>query len=283
MLTAFPFSLFPFPAAIIFMLDRQSTSTLPQLKILGQPVHLTTDYVGWLVNRLQQGIGTHVVTMNGEIIMQANQQPELAQIIQQADLVTPDGVGVIFALKLHGINQTRCAGIELGEALLKLASTPEYRYPVFLYGGKPQIVEQAARNWQSKLPNLKIVATHHGYINSEEQAELDRQLIATQPKIILVALGVPRQEIWIRDHFHLCPDAIWVGVGGSFDVWSGTKKRAPQVFRNLNLEWLYRFAQEPARLPRMLALPQFAILALKERILGGKGSISGVGSPDSVL
>ncbi len=260
------------------MLDSQSRSSLPQFKILGQPVHLTTDYVRWLVNRLQQGIGSHVVTMNGEIIMQANQQPELAQIIQQADLVTPDGVGVIFALKLHGINQTRCAGIELGEALLQLASLPEHDYPVFLYGSKPEIVEQAARNWQDKLPSLKIVGIQHGYINSEEQAELDRQLMATQPKIILVALGVPRQETWIRDRFHLCPGAIWVGVGGSFDVWSGTKKRAPKVFRNLNLEWLYRFAQEPARLPRMLALPQFAVLALAERIFGGKRSISQVGS-----
>ncbi len=254
------------------MLDRQPTA-LPQFKILGQPVHLNPDYIQWLVNRLDRGIGTHVVTMNGEIIMQANQQPELAAIIQQADLVTPDGAGVIFALKLHGINQIRCAGIELGEALLKLASTQEHNYPVFLYGGKPGIVDRAAQNWQTKLPNLKIVGIQHGYINTTEQAELDRQLIATQPKIILVALGVPRQELWIRDHFQLCPGAIWVGVGGSFDVWSGIKKRAPQVFRNLNLEWLYRFAQEPTRWRRMLTLPHFAILALKERILGGKGSI----------
>jgi N-acetylglucosaminyldiphosphoundecaprenol N-acetyl-beta-D-mannosaminyltransferase len=257
------------------MLDLQPTS-LPQFQILGQPVHLTPNYIQWLVNRLEQGIGTHVVTMNGEIIMQANQQPELAAIIQQADLVTPDGAGVIFALKLHGIQQIRCAGIELGEALLKLASTPEHNYPVFLYGSKPEIVDRAAANWQAKLPNLQIVGTQHGYINAAEQAELDRQLLATQPKIILVALGVPRQELWIRDRFHLCPNAIWVGVGGSFDVWSGTKKRAPQVFRNLNLEWLYRFAQEPTRWRRMIVLPQFALLALWERIVGGKGSITGI-------
>ena len=251
------------------MIDRPQT-TLPRFKILGQPVHLTPDYVDWLLRRLQQGIGTHVVTMNGEIIMQANQQPELAKIVQQADLVTPDGAGVIFALKLHGINQIRCAGIELGETLLRLASQPQHNFPVFLYGGKPGIVEQAAENWQKKLPNLKIVGTYHGYINGEEQAELDRQLTITQPKIILVALGVPRQELWIRDRLHICPDAIWVGVGGSFDVWSGTKKRAPQIYQKLNIEWLYRFAQEPTRWRRMLALPHFAILAIKERIFSGK-------------
>jgi N-acetylglucosaminyldiphosphoundecaprenol N-acetyl-beta-D-mannosaminyltransferase len=260
------------------MLD---SPALPQFKILGQPVHLAPDYIQWLVNRLEQGIGTHVVTMNGEIIMQANQQPELAKIIQQADLVTPDGAGVIFALKLHGIQQIRCAGIELGEALLRLASMPEHNYPVFLYGGKPEIVDRAARNWQTKLPNLKIVGVQHGYINAAEQAELDRQIAATQPKIILVALGVPRQELWIRDRFHLCPEAIWVGVGGSFDVWSGTKKRAPVVFQKLNLEWLYRFAQEPTRWRRMLSLPHFAILALRERILSGKIPSSGIGHRES--
>jgi N-acetylglucosaminyldiphosphoundecaprenol N-acetyl-beta-D-mannosaminyltransferase len=243
---------------------------LPQFKILGQPVHLTPDYLQWLVDRLDRGIGSHVVTMNGEIIMQANQQPELGAIIHTADLVTPDGAGIIFALKLHGIQQTRCAGIELGEALLRLASMPEHHYPVFLYGGKPEIVDRAAKNWQAQLPDLNIVGVQHGYINAEEQLELDRQISATQPKIILVALGVPRQEFWIREHFHLCPEAIWVGVGGSFDVWSGTKKRAPQAFRKLNLEWLYRFAQEPTRWRRMLALPHFAILALRERILSGK-------------
>jgi N-acetylglucosaminyldiphosphoundecaprenol N-acetyl-beta-D-mannosaminyltransferase len=243
---------------------------LPQFKILGQPVHLTPDYIQWLVDRLERGIGSHVVTMNGEIIMQANQNTELGAIIRTAELVTPDGAGVIFALKLHGIQQTRCAGIELGEALLRLAATPEHYYPVFLYGGKPGIVDRAAQNWQTKLPNLKIVGIQNGYINTEEQAELDRQIADTQPKIILVALGVPRQEFWIRDRFHLCPNAIWVGVGGSFDVWSGTKKRAPEVFRKLNLEWLYRLAQEPTRWRRMIALPHFAILALRERIMRGK-------------
>ena len=124
------------------MLDRSSTR-LPQFKILGQPVHLCPDYTEWLVDRLQQGIGTHVVTMNAEIVIQANHDPELASIIDQAGLVTPDGAGIIMALKLHQIAQTRCAGIELGQKLLRLASQPEYDYPVFFYGGKPEIVKLA--------------------------------------------------------------------------------------------------------------------------------------------
>ena len=249
------------------MLDR-SSAPLPQFKILGQPVHLCPDYTSWLIDRLQQGIGTHVVTMNAEIVIQANHDRELASIIDKAGLVTPDGAGIIMALKLHQIAQTRCAGIELGQSLLRLASQPEYDYPVFFYGGKPEIVRLAAQTWQTELPRLNIVGIEDGYIDKAGQARLRAQLQLTQPKIILVALGVPRQELWIRDNFDLCPGAIWVGVGGSFDVWSGVKIRAPQIFRKLNLEWLYRIAQEPSRWRRSLALPQFALLALIERVKG---------------
>lgn len=244
----------------------QISPPLQKFKILGQPINLSDDYVKWSIDRLQHGIGTHIVTMNAEIVMQANQNPELAQIIERADLVTPDGAGIILALRLHGITQGRYAGIELGEDLLHLASQPEYDYPVFFYGGRPEIVAKAAQNWQEKLPNLNIVGIEHGYIDAQAQAKMEKDLVATQPKIILVAMGVPRQEIWIRDHFHLCPSSIWIGVGGSFDVWSGEKKRAPQLIRNLNLEWCYRIAQNPSRWRRTLALPQFAILAAIERI-----------------
>jgi N-acetylglucosaminyldiphosphoundecaprenol N-acetyl-beta-D-mannosaminyltransferase len=247
------------------MSDRVSIP-LPQFKILERPVHLSTDYVQWLLDRLQQGIGTHVVTMNAEIVIQASHNLELATLIDNADLVTPDGSGIIMALQLHGIEQPRYAGIDLGEDLLRLAGNPEHNYPVFFYGGKPQLVNRAAQKWQTELPNLKIVGVEHGYIDEQEQSKLIHQIETTQPKIILVALGVPRQEIWIRDNFHLCPQAIWIGVGGSFDVWSGVKNRAPEYIRNLDLEWLYRIVQEPSRWRRALALPQFAILAIVERI-----------------
>jgi N-acetylglucosaminyldiphosphoundecaprenol N-acetyl-beta-D-mannosaminyltransferase len=247
------------------MLDQPSTP-LPQFKILGQPVDLCPDYTAWLIDRLEQGIGTHVVTMNAEIVVQANNNAELARIIDNADLVTPDGSGLVMALKLYGIAQSRCAGIDLGEKLLQWAGQSESNYPVFFYGGKPNIVRLAAKKWQTELPKLNFVGIEDGYIDAATQVKLLEQIQITQPKIILVALGVPRQEVWIRDHFHLCPQAIWVGVGGSFDVWSGAKTRAPQIIRNLNLEWLYRIAQEPSRWRRSLALPQFAIQAAIERI-----------------
>jgi N-acetylglucosaminyldiphosphoundecaprenol N-acetyl-beta-D-mannosaminyltransferase len=248
------------------MPDDRASASLPQFPILGQPVHLSSDYVSWLIDRLQHGIGTHVVTMNAEIVIYANRDPELSTIIHHADLVTPDGSGIIMALKLHGVVQPRYAGIDLGEDLLRWAGNQERDYPVFFYGGKPQIVQQAAQKWQTELPNLKIAGVEHGYLDAEAKSKLLHQIQIAQPKIILVALGMPRQEIWIRDNFHLCPQAIWIGVGGSFDVWSGVKNRAPQYIRNLDLEWLYRILQEPSRWRRALALPQFALLAIAERI-----------------
>ena len=123
------------------MLDRLATA-LPKFEILGQPVNLTDDYVRWLVDRLQRGIGSHVVTMNAEIVIYANQNPEFSQIVKNADLVTPDGAGLILALRLHEISQRKYAGIELGEDLLQFASDPAHNCSVFFYGGKPQVVEK---------------------------------------------------------------------------------------------------------------------------------------------
>ena len=187
------------------MLDRSSTR-LPQFKILGQPVHLCPDYIGWLVARLEQGIGTHVVTMNAEIVIQANHDPELASIIEQAGLVTPDGAGIIMALKLHQIAQTRCAGIELGQKLLRLASQPECNYPVFFYGGKPEIVKLAAQYWQTELPNLNIVGIEDGYIDKAGQARLRAQLQQTQ------AIPPHSDALNYRPMIKLASTSLWLRV-----------------------------------------------------------------------
>lgn len=232
--------------------------------ILGQSVHLSSNYLGWLINRLDQRIGTHVITMNSEMVMQANHTPLLANIIQKADLVAADGAGITMALRLHGIKQQRYAGIDLGSALLQVAGEEGRDCSVAFYGGKPAVLSKAVRFWQQKLPSLQIVIQHDGYIQDTEKEQLLDELQAKQPQIILVALGIPRQEIWINENRHLCPRSIWLGVGGSFDVWSGTKARAPHIIQQLNLEWLFRLAQEPSRWQRILVLPQFVLLAVQE-------------------
>lgn len=230
--------------------------------VLGLPVHLMDDYTGWVRSRIQQGVGTHVVTLNAEMTMQAEHDPALAKVIQQAELIIPDGAGVVLYLSLLCGQQTkRCPGIELAESVL---STSQAR--VFFYGGAPGVADNAAAYWQKQLPNLTIVGTQHGYITPEETEQLKQTLTQLQPQLILVGLGVPRQEFWIAQHRFLCPQSTWIGVGGSFDIWAGVKSRAPVWLADNHLEWLYRLYQEPWRWRRMLALPKFAGKALAYRL-----------------
>lgn len=244
-------------------LDRMPS--LPkQFPVLNVSVHLLDDYAGWLIDRLRQKISTHVVTLNAEMAVLAEQNKILASLIQQADLVIPDGAGVILYLRMRRQKQQRCAGIDLADALLRQIIHLEELSLVCFYGGSPGITNIAANNWQQKLPGLQIIA-QHGYLSPEEEQQWLQTLQEKQPKLILVGLGVPRQEFWIQQHRSLCPEAIWIGVGGSFDVWAGTKNRAPGWLRNNNLEWLYRLYKEPWRWKRMLALPQFFIRSLLYR------------------
>jgi N-acetylglucosaminyldiphosphoundecaprenol N-acetyl-beta-D-mannosaminyltransferase len=232
---------------------------------MGLPVHLSQDYIQWLVDRVQQQQGCHIVTLNAEMTMQAEESDRLAQIIQTAELIIPDGAGIVLYLKLYGKQVQRQPGIELAERLLQEFGRGTLGR-VFFYGGRPGVTDQAAQYWQSILPHLPFAGTQHGFLQPEEQAAFDHRLKDLQPALILVGLGVPRQEFWIQEHRHLCPNAIWVGVGGSFDIWAGTKDRAPEFFRNNHLEWLYRLYQEPWRWRRMMALPQFAWRSLLYRL-----------------
>ncbi len=204
----------------------------------------------------ESGAGVHVVTLNAEMSMMAEQNPDLAQAIGAAELVVPDGAGIILYMRLKGLKHQRCPGIELAANLLQhIAHTPLAKSVCF-YGASLDVVTAAAQKWQQQLPQLSIL-TQHGYLDAEAQKQWQATLAAKQPKIILVGLGVPRQELWINQNRHLCPNSIWMGIGGSFDIWAGTKSRAPSWLRNNNLEWAYRLYQEPWRWRRMLSLPKF--------------------------
>jgi N-acetylglucosaminyldiphosphoundecaprenol N-acetyl-beta-D-mannosaminyltransferase len=232
---------------------------LETLSVMGLPVHRGTHYEDWLLMRHRQGVGSHVVTLNAEMAMQADQNPDLKAVLCQADLSIPDGAGIVLYFRLKGKRLQRCPGIELAESLLQTLSPDQ---SVFFLGAAPGIADQAAQNWRSRKPDLTIVGVQNGYFTPADLPALEAQLHTLQPTVILVALGVPRQEFWIAERRSLCPQAIWIGVGGSFDIWAGTKERAPAFFCNNHLEWLYRLYQEPWRWRRMLALPKFAIRAL---------------------
>ncbi len=250
---------------------------LQQALVMDLPVHLCEDYSQWLFNYLQdrehfgdRRQGLQVVTLNAEMTMQARENPALAQVIRQADLVIPDGSGVVLYLQWQGYQIQRSPGIELAESLLHcLAASPlaeNTSKGVFFYGGQPGVATEAAHLWHQRLPHLPIAGTQHGYLSEIEHQNLLLTLETQQPRLIYVGLGVPRQELWIAQHRSLCPESIWIGVGGSLDIWAGRKHRAPSWLRDRHLEWVYRLYQEPSRWRRMLALPRFAWLSLIESL-----------------
>lgn len=207
---------------------------LRQFNVLGLPVHIHENYRDWLAQRLQNHQGTHVVTINAEMTMQARKNTELANVIKQAELVVPDGSGVVLYLRSQGQKINRCPGIELSEQIVQIAAEKQWR--IFLIGGAPNVVDTIAAGWQQKWSDIAIAGMHHGYFDDVIENQICENLHSSQPDLILVGLGVPRQELWIQKYRHLCPNAVWIGVGGSFDIWSGLKTRAPEWFSRKRAE-----------------------------------------------
>lgn len=204
-----------------------------------------------------------VVTINPEMIQTARQNKEFAYIINNAELVIPDGIGVELGLKILGHNVRRIAGIEFGRKLIDKFSDK----PVAFIGAKPEIITKAVANLKKEVPNLNAVYVQDGYFKDDERVL--NELKSANPKLALIALGSPKQEIFISKAKNLLPETLFIGLGGSFDVWSGEVQRAPEIWQKIGLEWLYRTLKEPKRFKRIFpTLPLFVIKVLKEKIMG---------------
>ena len=212
---------------------------------------------------LQYAENGQVVTINPEMILSAKSNPDFAEIINSAELVIPDGIGVQLGLKILGHNVRRIAGIEFGRKLIdKFASQP-----TAFVGAKPEIIQKAVENLKKEVPNLNAVYVQDGYFKDDDRV-LDEPT-AANPKLVLVALGSPKQEIFISKAKNLLPNALFIGLGGSFDVWSGVVERAPEIWQKLGLEWLYRTVKEPKRFKRIFpTLPLFVLKVFKEKFIG---------------
>ncbi|MDX2085902.1 MAG: WecB/TagA/CpsF family glycosyltransferase [Candidatus Melainabacteria bacterium] len=229
-----------------------STPAEPTHHLLGYPVHClsVTAAVARILEALAVRYNYHVVTLNPEMMMQAENDRWLHDILQQADLSIPDGAGVVWGLRLQGLwHVQRLPGIELSEALLEAAGQRGLR--IALIGTSASTLELTQSNLMQRYPGLSIVYAHHGFFDPQTEEEtIARRCAETQPHFVLVALGVPRQEKWIALYKQYFDGAIFLGVGGSFDVWANTVKRAPRAFQKLHLEWLYRFIAQPWRIRR---------------------------------
>ena len=196
---------------------------------------------------LAAGRRLFVVTANPEILMHAGDSPEIrALLLDEETAVVPDGISVVKAMRLLGLPaKERITGVDLAEQLLKLAG--QQGKSVYLLGAKEELVSALAQKLKAQYPQMEI-HYKNGY-GKDKDADF-REIEALQPDLVLVALGVPAQEKLIARHLEKFSKGVFIGVGGSFDVLSGSKRRAPAVFVKTNTEWLYRILREPSRLGR---------------------------------
>lgn len=210
--------------------------------------------------------GPHLVaTPNPEIVQRAGKDPEFAEILAKADLVIPDGVGVIYAAKILGRPlRARVPGIDFAAALMARAAKSGKR--LFLLGAAPGVAEQAAVHLRAAYPGLVVCGTHDGYF--KEDGPVVSAIREARADIVFVCLGAPKQEKWVAAHGEAAGARLYIGLGGAMDVFAGKVDRAPENFQKLGLEWLYRLMKEPSRIGRMSKLPLFLVSAVGARIRG---------------
>ncbi|MDA8236215.1 MAG: WecB/TagA/CpsF family glycosyltransferase [Clostridia bacterium] len=226
------------------------------IDILGVGVHKVTleEAVRLVIGYTDDKKTNLVVTANPEIIMLSREDRQFKDILAQAALVTADGVGLVIAGKILGRPlPQRVTGIDLVTRLFEEGGGRGLRF--YFLGAAPGVAETAARNLTEKYPGLEVAGVQHGFF--QESGPVLEQITQARPHILLVALGMGKQERWVWEHREALGVPVAIGVGGSFDVFAGKVRRAPIWMQRLGLEWLYRLLKEPWRYKRMLVLPKF--------------------------
>lgn len=210
-----------------------------------------------------------IYTPNTEIVMKAKKDDSLKKILNNGDLVIPDGIGLVYASKIKKkALPERVTGFDLSIKILDMAN--KKGCSLFLVGGKPGIADMAVENIKKQYPNINIVGSHHGYFKGthlgykehEEEAKVLNKIKESKPDIIFVGFGAPRSEKWIHENKDKLNCKVIIGNGGTIDILAGTVKRAPEVYQKLGLEWLYRLIKDPKRIKRQMVLPLFALIVL---------------------
>lgn len=235
-----------------------SSYTFLDVRVDNVTMDQTVDRVSEAITK---SVACNIVTVNPELVMAATKNPDFKKVIKQADIVTPDGVGLIIMGRLTGRRlQERVTGVDLCDRLAKEAA--QRGWSLYLLGAAPGVAQQAAKNLQSIYPNLTIAGTNSSDPDDKLASDIHMDITRTKPNILLVAYGSPTQELWIQKHRQQLGNIVTVGVGGSFDFIAGTAKRAPKFVQSIGLEWLWRLILQPKRWRRMLVLPKFAIACL---------------------
>ncbi|MBQ5702173.1 MAG: WecB/TagA/CpsF family glycosyltransferase [Peptococcaceae bacterium] len=212
---------------------------------------------------IASGKSNQIVTANAEIIYQASKNEKMRNVINNAQMVTADGSGVVWASRQLGEPlEQRVTGIDLVNSICERSAKDKWK--IYILGSAPGVAATAAMNIRDKFQGCNIIGTHHGYFNAKEEKQILAELEQLKPDVLFVALGAPKQEYWIADHLADLGIPVGMGIGGSMDVLSGNVKRAPKWMQKMSLEWLYRLLIQPTRFKRVLALPKF-VLAVKKQ------------------
>lgn len=213
-----------------------------------------------------------IYTPNPEIVMGAKDDDKLKDLLNSGDLVTADGIGLIYASRIKKKPlKERVTGYDLSLRLLEIAN--DNKYKLYLLGGKEGVAQAAAENIKKDYPNIDIVGYHHGYFkgshlgyeNTEEENKIINEINSKNPDIIFVGLGFPKQELWINSNKEKINGRVIIGNGGVMDILSGNLKATPDIYRKIGLEWLHRLVKEPSRIKRQIIIPKFMLKVIFSR------------------
>jgi N-acetylglucosaminyldiphosphoundecaprenol N-acetyl-beta-D-mannosaminyltransferase len=237
-----------------------------RVEVLGVPVDCV-DMDGALAvvdAAIETGDPKIILAVNPEKVMAARKDGAILSSLQRAGLLIADGIGVVLAVRILTDEQIeRVPGAELMPAICGRAVEKNYR--VFLYGASPDVNKCAVEELKTRYPGIQVVGHQHGYLKDDDMPEFIERINASGADVLFVALGSPRQELWMERYLPQLDTKILQGVGGTFDVLAGQVKRAPEAFRKLHLEWLYRLIREPKRISRQIVYPVFAVQVLIEK------------------
>ncbi|MEE1307790.1 MAG: WecB/TagA/CpsF family glycosyltransferase [Anaerovibrio sp.] len=233
---------------------------LKQVEILGVNVNSLT--MAQAVEAVQQFIAEKkvalVATANAEMLMRSTQDDELKDILNQADLVVPDGAGTVWAAGHLGEPMPeRVAGFDLAQELMREAPARGDR--IYFFGSAPGVADKAKAKAEELYPGIQVVGTRNGFFTEADEPGIIAEIKAARPDILLAALGVPKQEKWLKKHMQELQVPVSIGVGGTLDVMAGVMERAPLWMQKAKLEWLFRGLKQPSRAGRLLALPKFVL------------------------
>jgi len=218
---------------------------------------------------LRDGRPHMIVTSDTSAVVRAQEDEELRTIINEADLVTMDGQGVVLCARMLDFPVAgRVPGCDMMQLLCEICGRIEK--PIALLGAAPGVAEEAARTLEQRYGGLDVVYHHHGYFDEAEEAKIIEDIRKAAPAALFVAMGIPKQEKWIKRHMHELQVPVCMGVGGTLDVIAGNVKRAPEWMQRYGLEWLYRTATDPKRLPRLAALPKLFLWTVKAVLRPGQ-------------